>query len=219
MTGTALVQQVPKALIKFGQSEHMEALVARGHLYLNTLGYFRGIEGNGARGDPNEGITRMLQASNANIRLGRGNQVVKLDATTGLVGQVKLTVDEELDQNVYCLHAILNVGRLHPERRWFQFGTNSVVIFNVPEFVRRVEHAAHAAGCSGKRGFVRYVAEDRHNGSMGGLFKFDRYAYQMEYRILLAPFGGRPRELFLGSLHDVAKLVPTAELPNLQLVE
>ncbi|HEV2711305.1 MAG TPA: hypothetical protein VGU67_13905 [Edaphobacter sp.] len=47
-------------LLKMGQQDHMEQF-RRGVLYMNTLNYFRGLDGDPARADRFEGVTHIFQ--------------------------------------------------------------------------------------------------------------------------------------------------------------
>lgn len=61
------------ALVKFGAAEHMADLCTHGHLYMQSVAYFRGLDADAARSDVHEGLRYCYQASNTifQVRVGR----------------------------------------------------------------------------------------------------------------------------------------------------
>jgi hypothetical protein len=64
---------------------------------------------------------------------------------------------------------------------------------------------------------VEYVPKGRYSGDMGPFKKFDRLAYQSEFRFVFAPGRGKPVRLRVGPLDRVAILVDLENLPRVSI--
>ena len=73
-------------LFKFGKKEHIEQLYREGLLYLNTLDYFTRLEGDGVRGDKDEGLSMSLQPEIAKLQIKIGETY---EPVRDIIGPIK----------------------------------------------------------------------------------------------------------------------------------
>ena len=113
--------------------------------------------------------------------------------------------DDLANANLYCLH-----GKF--EREFgvtFQldsldFGDTYVFFRNLDEFFGRFKSAAVAEGHEMDWRTVEYVSS--YTGRMGLFRKFSQRAADQEVRAVVQPGLGRPLELTLGDLSDIAQI-------------
>lgn len=94
---------------KFGAKENMERLM-EGSLYFNTLAYFAGLDDGGLlRGDPNESLTEVYDASQVVVTIYDGHKEHKVTSTSEgarVTGQIKIQHAGKCELNICCLYAV-----------------------------------------------------------------------------------------------------------------
>jgi hypothetical protein len=199
------------ALLKFGQQEHIEQLQSEGLLYCNTLEYFRTLEADENRSDTDEGLAAFYQADAVRMTIGTGDgTAVQLDASTGLIGPVRISLDAHLGVNIYCMYA-LSRDSLYVDARNFRFGPWCLAILDSDEF-RRIALAARANRIGLEARLVEYYDETVSSGESTPFKKCDRFRYQNELRFVLRPAHGKPYRFAIGSLNDISAIVPSSEI-------
>lgn len=201
------------SLIKFGEKEHMEMLRETGRLRMLRLAAFQAMEDNVGRGDRDEGLSGLYQPEKVVVTWGG----ITLE---GFVGPIRAAHDVNALRHVFCLVAVtsrrleaLTEGEPIVPVGNIALGKWAVVITNVSEFIERVKAATARANLSLKAGSVGYVDPKTYSGEMGAFMKFDSYAHQCEWRIVLPPTGDEVYWLDLGSdLKDISVLAPAAEV-------
>ena len=193
-----------KGLIKFGQKEHLEALLNEGILYMNNIDYFRKYEEEQPghlRGDQYECFEKISQGHKILIF---SDPIIELDNVTQF--ENKGTYSGYL----YCLHAIHSeeFNNYQFDTRMLDFGEYAVIILNPKEFIHRIENTCAKEHLYPNCYPVRYYNEKTKNGLLTPFQKRDKYAYQKEARIYIHSIN--PQEsmiLKLGSIKDIACLV------------
>lgn len=199
-------------LIKTGKKDHLAQLQRTGALRMQRLATFRAMDDNVGRGDPDEGTVAMLQPDHVVVTFGD----VTIDR---IVGPIKVTYDADVQQHVFCLHAvtgdkhaaIFEAGAPPLDPKNLRLGDHALVITNVPAFLERLKAAARHQRFRLKAGLVTYIDPDLHHGRMGPLLKTMSYAHQSEWRVVIE--GADPDILIfeLGQgLEDISILVPCA---------
>lgn len=90
------------ALFKVGAREHMLELLEEGHLYLNTLGYFKALNDESPRSDPDEATAFAWQTHGYTLDVGIGDDWTRV----GTIDGATRFHDKELENaNLYCLYA------------------------------------------------------------------------------------------------------------------
>lgn len=211
-------------LIKFGKRAHMEDLFHHGVIYMNTLAWYRTQENDTERHDPDEGLERIMQV--------KGGRLYRKDPDTEksmeiaeLTGGVARFRHRNLDQfNVFCLFHFaapdddkLLLGEIVSERILSGFGDTAVVIGDAGSFVTRVKTTAQQRGLAHMLRLVNYVDLSAHHGEVGPFIKDLRFQHQRELRIAVFDEQRLPEPLRLeiGSLEDIALLIPAKEIPQL----
>lgn len=203
--------------LKLGQHLHMERLLHSGELYLNTLGYFRGLEDGTPRSDRDEASGYNWQMDGGTFEIQDGQE---WNLVGTLIGGIRVHDAALLNANIYSLHARRASDCIEPWKLdYLAFGDTFVLFFNPAEFLERVRRAAQEAGYQASWGPVEYVDRRTYHGPMGAFKKFEERAVDSEFRILVQPGAGGPLRLRVGDLTDIAylgdaskrlKLIPSA---------
>jgi hypothetical protein len=202
-------------LLKLGQREYMEQF-RKGLLYMNTLNYFRELDGDPARADRYEGVTHIFQPKDVIMRLsvpGFGEITI---GSEDLAAATTLSMNSESRCNIFCLHAITAPvnGALFPsEHEWF--GDSIVLVLNTQDFLTRVLAASKARSFMVKGNLVEYYDSDTYTGKLDRFRKSKRFAHQREYRIAVESPGTEPLTLDIGNITDItSEVVPLSDANN-----
>ena len=227
----------------FSEPQHADDLI-KGNLYANTLRYFRNIEGDPIRGDPEEGAI-MPQIEDLAIELTSTNP------TTGEVDKITITKDDLAAPpiirprwferiNLFCMYAARtgqfttvseqNIAdfqkQLEMPEDCEEFGSHSVLIRNPREFIRRVNLAAEKKGCKVHSGLVQYYDPDIgtppiHSPIQTLFLKRKMYEYQKEWRLAIdiGTTADCPIIFDIGGIEDIAVRMSTPDLINFQSFE
>lgn len=193
-------------LVKFGCRENMEDFRRNGTMYMNTVDYFRTLEGMGDIGDVNEALHSCYQSDRISIKMTtHDGQSILLTTESGLTGQVLTGFNVAGAQNIFCMYALRCCGSKPViDPRNFENGRDTYVcITNGRLFLERVRTVAKAERLRISGGLVKYVPRDDHHGPMGEFKKFASYQYQNEYRFVLSPGFSEPYRLVLGDISDI----------------
>lgn len=208
------------AFAKFGSKEFMEDLINNGTIFLNTVNKFKQFEDD-FRGDKNEGVSDLIQSDFTNLELrlpeSLGGGVLTLNKSTGLVGQIYINDINYTNSNIYSLYMIYPDEKFKVDNRVFQFGEYVVLIHNPHEFLNRIEDTLDKMNLKYECGVVEYIDKNTFQGHMSIFNKFSSYAYQNEFRFHVRNKEDNPLILKLGSLKDIAKLLPAEYLKYMEI--
>jgi len=192
----------------------MEDFRKNGTMFMNTLEYFRTLEGKGDVGDKDEGLGSCWQSARVNVKItDQDGKSTTLSKDNGLTGQI-ITRDNNVDSsNLFCMYAIKYCGKKPViDERNFDFGDTYVCITSGKEFINRLRTAAKKARIHIVGNLVEYVPRDTHNGEMGVFRKFLPYGYQSEYRFIINPGFSMPYKLVLGDIFDITTVGKAREI-------
>lgn len=199
------------ALLKFGRREHIEELVTEGHLFRRPLADFVPMEEDELRGDRNEGLTSYIQASGGEFR--RQDRNGQWQTLGTIMGPLRYRDPGALDTTVFCGYALRASASLSLiNQSNLRFGDTFAIFTEGDEFLRRVRAAAERDGLQIQTGLVKYVDPTSYNRVMGPFRKLSTFAYQSEFRLIIAPGTGMPPSLRAGSLADIAIIGPSARV-------
>jgi hypothetical protein len=209
----------------FSEVRYAEAFIG-GHVRMPSLNYYRSLEdGNDPlRGDAYEGTSAVLRIKKVSIA---GREF----AVSSASGRGRLAFTETLSWCASCLTAIgiteqdgddlksaAQLKRaMQLDDRCSQLGQNLVYFTNPDEFIRRFYAATDKLGLRSKARLVNHFDESSFHGSFPSsdiaFMKPRRFAYQKEFRLVVATPEGTPAPfiLDLGPLHDVAELTTVAD--------
>ena len=168
-------------LIKVVDRQEWAEMVRDGKLRLGSIGYYRGVEGDGERGDPDEGAEIRGQGRHFVITIG---DVVIRDAV-----EISIHRNDVAENHfVFCVYSlywgdVFRCGIYRPPSTLSKFGKYAVS-FNAYNFVARASNACQAQGIPFRYGFVEYMHDDYH-GAWGIFRKRRRYAHQQEFRFAI----------------------------------
>jgi hypothetical protein len=204
------------SFLKFAKAEYLHKMRNEGSLHLKSLRYYAELEDT-EKGDPFEGVDRIWQPKHiGELTIRTNTSLGNFTATPlrDLAGPVRFRWNRVMDCNVYCLFAITGPvdGEL-AEVRLRDMGDSAVLILNPSEFRNRIYSAAYKAGLNCQGGAVEYYSGEDYSGTVGPFRKRSRFAYQQEYRFVVWPGSGSPRELTLGSMKDItSEVLPASEV-------
>lgn len=210
-------------LFKIVDVQFLDSLLD-GNLYMNTLNYFRKIEGNAAQQDPLEGACGTIPKGQLR-QFGYHFDQKILDA---MRERVVLLSDSYGFHNVFCLYQLLvddeNKTVQKPSARLKEFnegGAPSKMVVWIKDrqaFLARVERAVRRAvtehsleyGIVGSVAYTNPWINADGPSSLCAFHKESSYAYQQEWRLCILRYGWEdvPLSFAVGSLRDIVEVVP-----------
>jgi len=214
-------------IIKLGPHEHMKALFDDGVVYMNTLEFYRTLEAHDERSDVNEGTEQVSNRTDGvlrwkNPKTNTFEEIAKL--THGRIRELNSNIQ---NLNVYCLYylkskmPIESVGAIIPQRTKVGFGEYAVVVADAGEFVTRIKKAAIDIGHRHFRSLVKYEDFSQEKLDVGPFVKDQAFSHQSELRVALytGENSGSAIKLEIGSIEDIAVLVPSEDLNGISLAD
>ncbi len=241
-------------LIKvFDKEEYADAFIQKGELFCRTLGDFKKINEEDGRGDRFEAVTDWHQPEQIKLTITFKDKdgVEKTFPIEKIAGPVTIQNNGYDRLNLYCMYAVKlpefeesdeteeervaivkKINRMLKDKStlsdaFLALGEFAVVVFQVEEFIKRVNNAAKERNFACWNDLIGYYDPDTFHGSFKELEtvfrKRNLYEHQSEYRFA---FGSHEPEgtkvIHLGSLEGIAIKVPTREINGkleLKLVE
>ena len=191
--------------IKFLEREELAEQFLAGHLYLNTLGYFKGLESGATadRGDPTEAVSIWLQPHDVVMAL----KVAALKIETVITAkdlakpvQVSSTYHDQLHLlSLYAVHTddpviedgkIINLdamqAQLHIDPKCFGMGKFAVVV-PAADFLEQLPPKLKDLGLAATGRLVNYYDDETFSGRVAvadiEFSKQKRFSYQREWRL------------------------------------
>lgn len=198
----------------FDKEEFADAFIEKGEMFCKTIGQFKRIEGDIARGDKFEAPSDWYQSDRLSLTLSIKTPDGKNKSfpIEGLQGPLVMqrTLHDRL--NAFCMYAItvpdfdekyeteedrlcviqrinsmLKVNAMLGEEM-LSLGEHAVLIFNVADFINKVIEATRSEGYSSWKGLVDYFDPNTFHGSFGEIESFFKkrniYSYQNEFRFV-----------------------------------
>ena len=225
---------IPILVKMFSEKDHADKLM-QGEIYARRLSWFRKLEGDEQRGDELEAA---IVYTRENIRIALEPTNIETGETEeyivppeDLASNPVLTLDHFNNLHVFCMHVtgmnppktVLETNA--PNQIWLsaslrEFGEHAVLIFNVPEFLQRVEKTAlaHNFGVQGQP--IKYYNPESGSPLMPPdmwvvFHKSHEFAHQREYRLAFdtGTTGRDPLILSIGNIEDIAVKFDADSLP------
>ena len=225
-------------VVKFlGKRDHAEKFLS-GAMLARRLNYFKDLEDDPARWDPNDGLRTYLHISGmpapASPHFSHVGTVSAGEHVGFSIGAMEISYTTDEDPYVICLSQIVSenpdpatclnqlaqqvreAGKMGPK-----FGTYAVVIDNRHErtFLDMVRHAATDRGYEVSSQTVTYRTDEMGREPLDAFCKSVRFAPENEFRIALmgGEDVGTTLHLDIGDLSGIAKIVPTKNLGRFRL--
>ena len=222
-------KNIIRLIIKFISNEHVDSFVKNGMLYMNTLNYFKELEdnSNSLRADIHEGLSATYDPAKIIIKLGQ-------HTLNGLTDKVDFWFDDLLNVNIFSLTSITDYDLIESNckmtlsKKFIEFGDKAIVFagYKINDLFNRMKMAIKndtnlipidGQKICGKK--VDYVNRFEYHGEMGPFRKFDKYSWQMEWRLAVkhAKQYNLPYKLFLGNISDICDVYETKDLINMPI--
>lgn len=212
-------------LIKFTSLKFAKSF-RNGTIYMNSMDYFRRVEGDQMlRGDLLEGTHSIIAKDDFDESLPKLGMIFSKNEKDAITGGMSL-ISEELKYykifSMYHLNCDLSTGYIESvDNRINKFGDTFVLIFNFEEFQRRIlceldkdkyQCKYNVLGFGG--GKVEYYNWDSPTQELGLLKKLNMYSWQKEYRLIAEPmeFTLEPLILNIGDISDISIIGSTKRL-------
>lgn len=194
---------------------------------MNTLDFYRTLEGHDERSDVNEGAVRIENREGGVLRWQNPKSGMLEDVAELTNSRIRELNSNIQNLNVYCIYylkarmPIENFGAIIPQRTKVGFGEYAVVIVDTGEFVTRVKKAAIDKGYRHFRSLVKYEDFSKENLEVGPFVKDQAFSHQSELRIAVytGENSGAPIKFEIGSIEDIAVMVPSGELEGMSLAD
>lgn len=208
-------------LIKFTSLKFAESF-REGTIYMNTMDYFRRIEGDkDTRGDFLEGTHSIISKEKLEDIAPRLGMYFSENIKNAMVGGVSLISEELKYYNIFSMYKLncdFATGYIEPiDSRINNFGDTFVLITDFKEFKRRIvmelkKGKYNTLGFAGEE--VKYYRPDDNSQNLGPFRKINSYSWQNEYRLIAEPleYKLKPLILNIGDLSDITIIGSTKKL-------
>lgn len=203
--------------IRISEEKYIDSLQKKGHIYCNTIRYFRSIEDNRNRGDNNEGKAFIKQAKNLEVSL-KGKIVGKAENA-----QIYFDDDKDIG-NIFCIYGVetslidqskKSRQRVLIEKESKDFGKTALLIFNIQEFINRISESLLALRKVFKIAPVYYFDPNIYQGKLNPFYKSDIYKHQNEVRLWIQNTEEKPFEFYIGDISDISRKIPVSDFDKI----
>ena len=208
-------------LIKFTSLKFAKSFIG-GTIYMNSMDYFRRIEGdNTTRGDLFEGTHGIIAKNDLEESTPRLGMHFSENIKNAMVGGMSLLSEELKYYKVFCMYHLncdFHTGTIEPiDNKINNFGDTFVLITEFEEFKRRIvkeleKGKYNVLGFAGDD--VLYYDYDSSTQKLGPFKKLRSYSWQNEYRLLAEPIEPTldPLILNIGDISDITIIGSTKKL-------
>ena len=205
--------------IRIGEEKYIDLLQKKGHIYCNTIRYFRSIENDNNRGDKNEGKVFIKQAKNLEV-LVKGEII-------GIAEKAQIYFDNDKNTgNIFCIYGvesstidqtIISRQKVLIEEESRDFGKAALLIFDIQEFLNRISESLKALRKEFKIEPVYYFDPNTYQGKLNPYFKSNKYKHQNEVRLLIQNTEEEPFEFYIGDISDISRKIPVSDLNKIEV--
>lgn len=205
-----------KTFLKFGSEKNIRELYENGTIFMNPIQYFRSFEDAELRGDLYEGISKIKNYPPGTF------EIPTLNFKGDYINIHLKTAYNEVLGNIYSLYCISSFAISRPfefsiDERVAGFGTHCLMVKNNRAFLNRIEKALQKQNLKYRHGFVTYYDRYKINGDVTLFQKPNEFEYQYEFRFYAATNKVTPLIINIGSLKNIAQIVPISEIMTLRL--
>ena len=213
------MQKTYYIFIRISEEKYIDSLQKKGHIYCNTIRYFRSIEDNRNRGDNNEGKAFIKQAKNLEVSL-KGKIIGKAENA-----QIYFDDDKDIG-NIFCIYGVKTSlidqlkksrQRVLIEKESKDFGKTALLIFNIQEFINRISESLLALRKVFKIAPVYYFDPNTYQGKLNPFYKSDIYKHQNEVRLWIQNTEEKPFEFYIGDISDISHKIPVSDLDKIEV--
>lgn len=205
--------------IKISEERFIDSLQKEGHIYCNTIKYFRTIDDNGIKGDKNEGKAFLKQVNNVTLSLN--------GSPFAFAPKGQFYLDHPEDQgNIFCLYGVetslvdlskISLQKVHIEKSSKDFGNYALLIFKPDEFLDRVKTRLIELERSYNFSPVHYFDPNTYEGELSPFYKSNKYKYQNEVRFWIPDKSDVPFEFKIGDITDISHKIKVEDLDKIEV--
>lgn len=205
-----------KLFLKLGSEKNILDLLENGTIYMNTIEYFRKLEDEELRGDKYEGVSRVINSLPGTL---------KIPGIDREFNYVKVHLKESYKKvlgNIYSLYAISSKGFPNPldfkfDERNLRFGTQGVMIKDLPLFFNKIENELKKNNLKFSHGFVDYYDKEEVSKEITLFEKPLEFEHQKEFRFYVENDKIKPIKIQIGSMKDYAEILKIEDILELKL--
>ncbi len=207
------------SFIRVSDEQYIDSLQKEGHIYCNTIRYFRSLENSARKGDVNEGKAYLKQVESAQI-LVNGKKVA-------VASKAQLYLDHQDDKgNIYCLYGVKTelvnltkkaLQKIKIEDFSDDFGKSVLLIHDPSEFISRINQALLNLGKDYNFFPVNYYNPLEYQGELSPFYKAIEYSHQNEVRLWIPNKKEEPFEFFIGDISDISYKINVGDLDKIEV--
>ncbi len=205
--------------IRISDEEFINSLHKKGHIYCNTIKYFRSIEDNCKRGDKNEGKAFIKQLMDLELSL-KGKVL-------GKAAKAQMYFEHEKNTgNIFCFYGV-ETSLMDKRKKYRQkiliekeprsLGKTALLIFQIEEFINRISNSLNALGKEYIISPVYYYDPNTYEGGLNPFYKSNKYKYQNEVRLWIQNTEEKPFEFYIGDISDISHKIPVSDLDKIEV--
>lgn len=195
--------------IKFGKLEHIRAMHESGLLFCNTVASFVSVADGTLRGDELENVNYQQYIGKSIVSMKNPDEPDSDYKDIGTAESVHVYSRVEHSGNLFCLYHHGFDEQMERQNhqigeRCAEFGSHSLIIHNVKEFLARLTLVLDARGLKYSMAAVKYSNLKTYSGYKHIFQKDTSYSWQKEFRLHIEGAGNEPILLEIGSMEDIA---------------
>ncbi|MFN8339208.1 MAG: hypothetical protein U0T36_09330 [Saprospiraceae bacterium] len=205
-------------LIKISEEKYIDEIQTKGKFYCNSLKYFRNLENDYYKADPNEGKQFIKQIKNLEIFIG--------DKKIGYASNAQLFPDKLDKGNIFCFYGLLTskldlkakqLQKIFIEIESDRLGKHALIILDVPEFKKRIEGKFAELKMDFQISLVKYLNFSEYEGELSPFTKSHIYESQSEVRIWIPRKEEGEFIFYIGDISDISYKCKIEDLKKLEV--
>ncbi|WP_269009469.1 hypothetical protein [Aquirufa ecclesiirivi] len=189
------------------------------YLYFNWLGEFRSKDSdNSGRLDPRELNTKTSQLKNLKLKV-EGKDFLLHEICKEFKGQfIEHLADAKI--NSCSLHWLeVEFGQIPTtfNDKLLNMGDKMLLIYDWQKFFEILDKSVEELGYQYSRKKLLYYDPTNHNGELTLHHKDNKFEYQNEYRILIAPTNQKAMMVYLPGLKSISQVVDTNDYMKISI--
>lgn len=206
-------------LLKFGKEEHLNNLLKKGEVFMNTIQWFKSYEKKGI-GDIYEGAFEVKNIKNGKLTVKIPNNPITLNSSNF---QLRKHYKGHIG-NIFSTYAIstllLKRKELHRiDKRMSEFGTHCLIIKDVQQFLNSITDKLTELGLENSHNIVKYKNLKKNNHELSLFNKTHSLSYQKEHRIIAWTEYNSELKFEIGSIEHYAEIHPTNKIIESLIVD
>jgi hypothetical protein len=204
-------------LIKISEEKYIDEIQKEGKFYCNSLKYFRDLENDGYKADPNEGKQFIKQVKNLELFL--GNKKI------AHASNAQFFPDEFDDGNIFCFYGLLTskldlttkqLQKINVEIESDRLGQYVLLILDLPEFMKRLKRIFTELKMDFQISPVKYLNFKKYEGELSPFTKSHIYESQSETRIWIPRKAEDEFIFYIGDISDISYKCRIEDLNKLE---